>query len=227
MALDFLHPSIWFFALVLLLLVWRGQSWRYILPISGILAIVSVILMKGGTYSQFNYLGEYLTMGRVDSLSILFAHVFAIQALIGFIYAWHVKDKGKHIAAALYVAGGFGCVFAGDYITLFIFWELMSVASTFVVWLARNPTSVQAGFRYFLFHTLGGLFLLAGILLRYKATGSFEFTSISPEQAQYYDYLILIGFCVNAAVVPLHAWLPDSYPEATITGAVFMSAFTT
>ena len=37
----------------------------------------------------------------------------------------------------------------------------------------------------------------------------------------------MIGFCVNAAVIPLHAWLPDAYPEATVTGAVFMSAFTT
>jgi len=143
------------------------------------------------------------------------------------IYALHVKDRAHHAAASLYVAGAFGCVFAGDYLTLFIFWELMSVASTFLVWLNRNPASIRAGFRYFLFHTMGGLFLLAGLLLRYKALGTLAFDPISPEGAQLYDYLILIGFCVNAAVVPLHAWLPDTYPEATVPGAVFMCAFTT
>jgi multicomponent Na+:H+ antiporter subunit D len=97
----------------------------------------------------------------------------------------------------------------------------------FLVWLRRTPSSSAAGFRYFLFHVFGGLFLLGGMLLRYGAMGTFAFTAVSPNAAHYYDYLILVGFLVNAAFVPLHAWLPDAYPEATITGAVFMSAFTT
>ena len=224
---GFIHPSLFFAALAALLLVWRGQSYKWLLPLPGILAILAVVSMKSGTYASFDYLGLKLTMGRVDRLSIIFAHVFAIQATIGFVYAMHVKDRAQHVAAAMYVGGSFGCTFAGDYLTLFIFWEIMSVASTFLVWLARNPLSTRAGFRYFLFHIMGGLFLLAGMLLRYKAVGNFDFLPVAQGAALYYDYLILIGFCVNAAVVPLHAWLPDAYPEATVTGAVFMSAFTT
>ena len=131
------------------------------------------------------------------------------------------------MAACLYIAGAFGCTFAGDYVTLFIFWELMSVSSTFLVWLRRVPASTRAGMRYFLFHVLGGLFLLAGLLLRYQATGTFAFEAADPAAARLWDILIMLGFCVNAAVIPLHAWLPDAYPEATVTGAVFMSAFTT
>jgi multicomponent Na+:H+ antiporter subunit D len=136
-------------------------------------------------------------------------------------------DRVQHAAASVYVAGAFGCVFAGDYLTLFIFWEMMSVSSTFLVWLNRKPISIRAGLRYFLFHTLGGLLILAGLLLRYRAVGSLAFVAISPESARFFDWLILTGFCVNAAAVPLHAWLPDTYPEATVTGAVFMCAFTT
>ena len=224
---SFVHPALFFIALALLLPFLRGDGWKWLLPVPAILAIYSVVNMQSGTFATVEYLGLKLTFGRVDALSIVFAHVFAIQAMIGFIYAMHVKDKGQHVAAALYVAGAFGCTFAGDYLTLFIFWEVMSVASTFLVWLNRNPASTRAGFRYFLFHTLGGLSLLAGLLLRYKAVGSFEFVPVAQSVASYYDYLILLGFCVNAAVVPLHAWLPDAYPEATVTGAVFMSAFTT
>lgn len=225
---DFTHPSIFFIICALVVWVLPGKIARFLPPVAAILGIISVIFyMNPGTYAEYKYLNLVLSMGRVDSLSMVFAHVFAIQALIGFIYALHVEDRWQHMAALMYISGAFGCIFAGDYATLFIFWELMSISSTFLVWLRRVPKSTNAGFRYFLFHTIGGLFLLAGLLLRYKATGNFAFNAIEPSSAQLYDYLILIGFCVNAAVIPLHAWLPDAYPEATVTGAVFMSAFTT
>ena len=195
-------------------------------------AIASVVSLTMGPSGEqhlasLNYLGQTMELGRVDALSLVFAHVFAIQSLIGFIYALHEPNRGQHMAACLYVAGAFGCVFSGDYLSLFIFWELMSIGSVFLVWLRKTPTSTAAGFRYFLFHVFGGLFLLAGLLLRYAEIGTFAFTAVAPDAARYFDYIILIGFLVNAAFVPLHAWLPDAYPEATVTGAVFMSAFTT
>ncbi len=223
----FLHPAFAFIALALLLPFLRGDWWRYLLPIPPVIALASVLTVHSGTYGLIHYLDQTLVLGRVDRLSVVFANVFSIMSLIGMTYAMHMKEKAHHAAACLYVAGSFGCVFAGDFITLFIFWELMSVSSVFLVWLNRNPISIRAGFRYFLFHTLGGLFLLGGLLIRYKAVGNFAFLPVTPAGAHFYDWLILIGFCVNAAVVPLHAWLPDAYPEATVAGAVFMCAFTT
>ncbi len=225
---DFLHPAFGFILLALILPFLRGRDWwRWLLPVPAVAAILSVVRMEPGTYGILHYLDQPLVLGRVDRLSVIFANVFAIQALIGTLYAFHVREKAHHIASLLYVAGSFGCTFAGDYITLFIFWELMSVSSTFLIWLRRNPLSTRAGFRYFMFHTVGGLFLLAGLLLRYHAAGDFLFNPVDPASAHLYDWLIMIGFCVNAAVVPLHAWLPDAYPEATIPGAVFLCAFTT
>ncbi|CCO25046.1 Na(+)/H(+) antiporter subunit D [Maridesulfovibrio hydrothermalis] len=224
---GFLHPAVGFIALAMALPFFRGRQWKWLLLIPPIIAIVVVFTATMGTFGVIPYLGNTLILGRVDKLSLVFANVFAIQSLIGMIYALHMDDKAHHASAALYVAGAFGCVFAGDYLTLFIFWELMAVASTFLVWLHRTKTSSASGFRYFLFHMLGGLFLLGGLLLRYSEIGTFAFLPVDPGSVQYYDWLILIGFCVNAAVVPLHAWLPDAYPEATIPGAVFMCAFTT
>lgn len=224
---SFFHPAIGFLALIVLLPLWGGKGWKWLVLLPPVAAIAAVLTMEPGTYGHIEYLGLDLTLGHVDKLSIIFAHVFAIQGLIGFVFALHLKEKWQHIAAAGYVGGAFGCVFAGDYLTLFIFWEAMSVASTFLVWLNDNDTSTRAGFRYFMFHTLGGLFLLGGMLLRYGDIGTFAFTHVNPANAMYYDWLILIGFAVNAAVVPLHAWLPDAYPEGTVTGSVFMSAFTT
>lgn len=223
----FIHPSLFFIACALVVWALPSRLTRWVPILAAGFAVSAVLSMVPGSYAKIPYLGLGLNLGRVDKLSMVFAHVFAIQALIGFVFAFHVKDKWQHIAAAMYIAGAFGCTFAGDFVALFIFWELMSVSSTFLVWLNRNPASIKAGMRYFLFHTLGGLLLLAGLLLKYRATGSFAFEAADPAVTHLYDVLIMLGFCVNAAVIPLHAWLPDAYPEATVTGAVFMSAFTT
>jgi multicomponent Na+:H+ antiporter subunit D len=146
---------------------------------------------------------------------------------MGCIYGLHLDDIGEHVAAFLYVAGSLGVTLAGDYLTLFIFWELMAFASTFLIWYRRRKRSLEAGFRYLLVHVAGGLLLFAGIFLRYQALHDLHFTRILVENATMADYLIMAGFALNAAVPPLHAWLPDAYPEATVTGAVFMCAFTT
>ncbi len=229
----FFHPSILFLVTAALLpwfTDWEGRNKiLFIAPLVAIAVVFSQTWNGDGQGLSVTvpYLGTTLKLVRVDTLSLVFANVFAIQSFIGFIYAYHEKDPLKHIATCLYVAGAFGCVFAGDYLTLFIFWELMSIASTGVIWLARNPAATRAGLRYFLFHIMGGLLLLGGMLMRWKALGTYDFIPADPSNMAVYDWLIMAGFCVNAAAVPLHAWLPDAYPRASITGAVFLSAFTT
>jgi multicomponent Na+:H+ antiporter subunit D len=223
----FVHPSVGFFALALILPFIGGKGWKWLLMVPSIIAIWSVMTVAPGNYGELNYLGQVLQFGRVDKLSLIFAQVFAVMSLIGMVYAMHVEDKLQHIMACVYVGGAFGCTFAADFLTLFIFWEFMSIGSTFLVWLSRNPEATKAGFRYFMYHTIGGLFLLIGLLLRYKAVGNFAFDAVAPAHMMAYDWMILLGFCVNAAVVPLHAWLPDAYPQGTVTGSVFMCAFTT
>jgi multicomponent Na+:H+ antiporter subunit D len=64
-------------------------------------------------------------------------------------------------------------------------------------------------------------------MLHYKATGSMAFAAFDVKHASVATYLIMIGFILNAAVPPLHAWLPDAYGEATFNGSVFLCAFTT
>ena len=238
-----IHPALIFFALALLLpLLARGvgfSAWRWLLPLPAVCAVGLVgqaLLAAGGAHGggtllggQFTWLTQTLTTQRIDGLSLVFLNVFAVQAVIGSIYSLHLKDVRQHIAALFYVGGAFVCVLAGDYLTLFVGWEIQSVASTMLIWLNSkdNPDSPGAGMRYFLAHTLGGLLVLGGMLLRHQAIGTFDFTAADPAGMHLYDWLILFGFGVNAAFVVLHAWLPDAYPEATITGAVFMSAFTT
>jgi|LGOV01.1.fsa_nt_gb multicomponent Na+:H+ antiporter subunit D len=221
-----LHPASWFLlGAALLPLAHRLRLQKGLLigvPLLSLLLIYRLPESFGAT----SYLGFALQFGRADQLAFVFLHMFAVMAIISCLYSLHVKDVGQHIAAFLYVAGAFGATLAGDYLTLFIFWELMAFASVFLIWCRRRPRSTEAGLRYLLVHISGGLILLAGIFLRYQQVHDLQFVRILAEQASFADYLILIGFALNAAVPPLHAWMADAYPEGTVTGAVFLSAFT-
>src|SRR5216683_742193 len=190
-------------------------------------ALIDCLLMKPGTYGEMSFLGQNLVFGRVDRLSLVFSCVFSLMAFLGMIYALHVEDDFQHVAALTYAGSALGVTFAGDFLSLYIFWELMAISSALLVFRRREPSAVAAGFRYLLVHIFGGLILLAGIVLHWSETGSLAFGDMQASSAGMAWALILAAFLLNAAVPPLGAWLPDAYPEATVTGAVFMTAFTT
>src|SRR5690606_9503007 len=128
-------------------------------------------------------------------------------------------------AALVYAGGAMGAAFAGDLITLFVFWETMALASTLVLWSAGTVLSGRAGMRYALVHLLGGVLLMCGIAGHVSDTGSIAFGAMAADSPAH--WLILAGFLINAAAPPLSAWLPDAYPSASWSGTVFLSAFTT
>jgi len=222
-----IHPGFLFLFGCLLIPLLRGRVKKFYLLLIPALSIAAVALMKEGVYWRSHYLGLEIVLGRVDKLSLCFAWVFTIMAFLGSLYGLHRPEGGHHIAAYCYVGSSLGAVFAGDYLSLFVFWELMAVSSVFLVWYRGVPQSIRAGFRYLLVHVFGGLSLFMGMMMRYWSTGSLVFDRIPTGAAGLPEYLILAGFALNAAVIPLHAWLPDAYPEATVEGAVLMSAYTT
>lgn len=223
--IDWVHPSIFLIFGALLIPLFKGRVRQIYIVLLPVLALLTVMLMSPGVHGVVKFLGFELIFGRADKLSLAFAYVFSIAALIGAIYALHVKDVSQHIAAFIYAGSSLGVTFAGDLLTLFVFWELMAFASVWLIWSRRVQASIEAGYRYLLVHAAGGVVLLAGIVLFFVTTGSIRFDALQGHGAA--SYLILIGFMLNAAVPPLHAWLTDAYPEATVTGAVFLSAFTT
>jgi multicomponent Na+:H+ antiporter subunit D len=228
MILEWVHPG-----LLLILGAWlvpflKGRLKRLAMLILSAAALIDCLLMKPGTYAAISFLGQDLVFGRVDRLSLVFSYVFSLMALLGMIYALHVEDDSQHVAALTYAGSALGVTFAGDFLSLYIFWELMAISSALLVLLRRQPSAVAAGFRYILVHIFGGLILLAGIVLHWSQTGSLAFGDMGASGSGGMAWaMILVAFLLNAAVPPLGAWLPDAYPEATVTGAVFMTAFTT
>ncbi len=201
---------------------------RFFLLVVPLLVFGWVWAMPRGEFGHIQFGDWMLTFGRVDALSSVFGYIMALMCVIGTVYGLQVKEDGQHMAAWTYVAGSLGAIYAGDLITLFLFWEVMAFSSVFLVWFRRRPQSLWAGYRYLLVHVTGGVILLAGILLHSQETGgSFAFTAFNVAQPTLATWLVMIGFIVNAAVPPLHAWLPDAYGEATFSGSVFLCAYTT
>lgn len=163
---------------------------------------------------------------QADSLSKIFGTIFALITVIGGVYAYHLKDLGQQSSALVYAGSALGVAFAGDFFTLIVFWELMAFSSSYLIWARRTKTAQHSGMRYLIVHALGGGILLSGILIHLNETGSILIMSF-PGTFTPASTLILIGVAINAAIPPLHAWLADAYPKATVTGTVFMSAFTT
>lgn len=223
-----LHPAVILLLGAMLVPLLRGRARMMFLIAVPLLAFMRVVCLEPGTHGVIGFLDWNLTFGRVDKLSQVFGYIMTLMCILGSVYALHVKNPAEHAAAWCYVAGSLGVIYAGDYLVVFLFWELMAFSSVFLIWFRRRPQSVNAGLRYLLVHVAGGVALLGGIILRYKATGgSLAFGAMDVAHPDLATWLILAGFILNAAVPPLHAWLPDAYSEATVTGSVFLCAFTT
>ncbi len=209
-----------------LLLPIIGQRLRPLLTLGlPLLTLYLVWSLPNGTFSTFSMLDYNLAFIQSDSLSRLFATVFSIMTFGGSLFALKQKRVLELVSVFVYAGSAIGVVFAGDLISLFIFWEIMAVASTLVVLSAGGKRSYQISMRYFLVHVFGGTLLLIGILSYIVDTGSTAFTAMEPNT--FGTIFILMGFLINAAAPPLSAWLSDAYPEASFSGAVFLSAFTT
>lgn len=223
---SILPPYIYYFAGALLLPVMPGRLLkRLVTLIVPVIAFIALLYLPDGSYDTIRFLNYNLTLMRVDKLSLVFSYVFVIMSFIGAVYALHIKEEGQMVAALLYVGSTLGVTFAGDYFSLFFFWEIMAGASVFLIWYNRTEASVKAGYRYLLVHVSGGCLLLAGILFQIATKHSIAFEPGS--LGGFASYFILAGFIVNAAVPPFHPWLPDAYPMGTITGSVFLTAYTT
>ena len=175
---------------------------------------------------------QSLHLLRADKLAMLFAWLFHLAAFIAILFALHVKDRSQAVAGLVYAGSAIGAVMAGDLITLFVFWEFLAISSVFFILARGSAHSYAAAMRYLIIQVASGVILLAGILFHAKATGSIAFNSIGLKPfdgsvGAIGSWLILIAIFIKCAVPLLHNWLTDAYPEATPTGTVFLSAFTT
>ena len=198
------------------------KAWILVLPL---IVLGLVWRVPDGPVLTVSFLDYTLTPVAGDVLSRLFAIIFAIMAFAGGLYAINHCRVSEITAAFVYAGSAIGVAFAGDLVSLFLFWEVMALGSTTVLLTGGGRKAMPAAMRYLIMHIMGGSLLLVGIIAQIDATGSIAFVAMKPDS--FATWMILLGFLVNAAAPPLSAWLPDAYPEASPGGMVFLSAFTT
>ncbi len=198
---------------------------KALMLLAPVLAMVMLFGTDFGMHGAYSFAGIELVSFRLDALSRIWGVVFILAAFLNAIYALHERDRLSDSMGLLYAGSAVGAVFAGDFLTLFFFWEITAISSVFLIWQSRTKASYGAGLRYLAFHIASGVLLLAGAVLHGRETGSFAFNSLTLSSLS--SWLIFIAFGIKCAFPLLHNWLQDSYPKATVTGAVTLSAFTT
>ncbi|MEN8133163.1 MAG: Na(+)/H(+) antiporter subunit D, partial [Pseudomonadota bacterium] len=203
----------------------RGHWRTSVLLLAPLATLWMIWQVPDGVVATMTFLDYQIEPVEGSPLRRLFATIFALMAFAGGLYAFRQARWYELAAAYAYASGAVGVSFAGDLITLFLYWELMAIFSTVVVWCGGTPAARAAGIRYAIMHLLGGVVLKLGIVGVVIHTGSID---IRPMLATNFDtWMILIGILINAAAPPVSAWLADAYPESSPTGSVFLSAFTT
>jgi multicomponent Na+:H+ antiporter subunit D len=209
----------------------RGRFASMALVIAPILGLWHVHTLEVGSASNLALFGYDIIGVAVDQQAKLFGYLFHLAALVAGIYSFHLRDPWQISMALLYAATAVGVAFAGDMLSLFLWWEGLAITSVFQIWGRKTKQAEESGFRYLFFHVSSGLLLLAGILFRYHGEGS-SALSLDPltkalEAGDLGAWLILLAIGVKAAFPGLHVWLKDGYAEATATGPVWLCAFTT
>ncbi len=229
--ISFVHPALIMMLGALLIPFLRGKTKALYMVILPVISLNNLLFIGDGSYFEVRFLDLPLTLLYMDKMSFVFGLIFHIITIAGAIYSLQNKDNVQHVFAFFYAGAVQGVIFAGDMLSLFLFWETLTVTAAVIIWCNRTKEARGAGFRYILVHAAGGLCLLLGIVLRVQTTGDLSFGEIGlfPEGHDLYlsSVLIFIGFGVNAAWPFLHAWVVDAYPAASPTGTIFLAAFTT
>lgn len=219
------HPALLLLAAAFVVPLLRGSARNLAILLSPLLAMAALWLLPEGRLWQVDWLDYSLAPLVVDKLSRLFATIFILMAFAGGLFALRQPSRLEVPAAFLYAGSAIGVVLAGDLVTVFVFWEAMAIGSTLVIWSANTRLAWSASLRYAMIHLAGGVILFAGVTGHLLTTGDASFTRMSADSIAH--WLILAGFLINAGAPPLSAWLSDAYPEASWSGMVFLSAFTT
>lgn len=225
MSAVLMPPFLFLYAALAVAFVSSERIRSLLLLVIPVISAIMIFSMDAGSHVQLTVAGFTLELMDVDSLSRIFGLIFSIAAFLSGLYAWHVKDTMQQVATLAYAGSAIGGVFAGDLLTLFLYWEGTAVASVFLIWARRTEGAYHTGIRYLVIQVLSGVLLLAGLLLYYNDTGSIEFTAMTLGSVA--TWLIFLAFGIKCAFPLLHNWLQDSYPAATVTGTVVLSAFTT
>ena len=142
---DLLSPAFIMIVAALLIPVTAGRIRTLVVLLAPLLTLAAVWQIGDGVQGTVRFLDYMIEPVEGSPLRRLFATVFAIMAFLGGLFAYRIATWHELAAAFAYAAGAIGVCFAGDLITLFLYWELMAIFSTVLVWCGGTPGARAAG----------------------------------------------------------------------------------
>ncbi len=202
-------------------LVWR----RGLVVLVPLIMLWLITEVPDGVVTTAYFLGKTIQPVEGSDARRLVAALLVVVLWGASLYALQRARWFELAAGQAYAAGAVGVCFAGDLVSLFLYWEVMAIFSAVLVWSGGTRAARDAGIRYGLVHILGGIILKVGIEGVMVHTGSIEIRVLTA--ADFNTWMLILGVLVNVAAFPLVAWLPDANTHASGTGSVYLSAFTT
>ncbi len=209
-----------------------------------VLVSVALVILTALLYGKFSskiiyfrFLDLPLIL-RLDSLSWFFAIAISTLGSLSVIFSLsYMKEREKtgfyYLMLLLVNAAMLGIVFSGDFVSFFIFWEIMSWSTFLLISYNRGP-ALAAGLKYIIMSIIGSVSMLVGIVSLYATYGTMEISEIaslitSASSGYIFFILLILGiaFGIKNAVIPLHTWLPDSYAEAPSPFTAMLSGMLT
>lgn len=222
---DAVPPAFLFLLGALLIPFLPGRLRQAVALAIPLLALINYYQISEGVHWTIKLMDFELILGRADRWSLIYLNIFTVLSFIGILYIINDNRRLDLSAGLLYAGSAMGVVIAGDLITLFFFWEMLTLGAVLCILARKTPEAGKAAYRYLLVHVVGGVILLAGVLIHLAGGGSVAFDKIALSGPG--AWLIFIGFGINCAWPIVGAWLTDTYPEASIGGVVFMATYTT
>lgn len=204
--------------------------------LAGLVAAVPVLLAGVGSKLSFDGPFPFASFAlRLDPLAAFMVAAISLLATLCALYAaaYTREYVGRGVGAMgfflnTFVASMLGLVVADNAFYFLIFFEMMSLASYFLVVFDQDREAVSAGFLYFLIAHAGSVLILIAFFILYAHTGSLDFAAfrqarLSPALASSVFLLAFFGFGAKAGMVPLHGWLPRAHPAAPSHASALMS----
>ncbi len=219
-----------------------------IFSVAGVVGLLGIALTitaqaSGGevqVYELGNWPAPFGIVMVLDKLSAMMVLLTALLALPVVLYAigsgW--DERGKHFHALLHfqLMGVCGAFLTGDAFNLFVFFEVLLIASYGLMTHAGGAVRLKAGVQYVAYNLLGSTLFLFALGTIYAVTGTLNMADLAvrvadipPEDTALLRVgavLLLLVFCIKAAVLPLHFWLPASYANAPLPVAALFAIMT-
>jgi len=224
-------------------------SWFALVFATGFMTVVNLAIKYYSLPSPYPFLtftlvnpslAIFSSSFLIDSVSIYMAILFMFVSSVVFMYGLFSTDLNdvsveRYYAVMLMIIGVLlGAIFAGDLLTLFIFWESSAGATTFLMLFKKTPASMRATLKYLIAIILASSFIIYGLSIIFSLAGTLNFWAVKHAIISLQEQdkglfviafvFIAAGYATEAAVVPFHIWLPDAYVAAPASSTAFIAS---